>query len=288
MIIVGKEYKKSETRIDVLKRFGLVMSTTDTGTYMLSPLGKMVKDRIIACLMKELSANHAALIELPVVIHSSSMSYPYRECAYFASGDSSFYICDALNDAEEAQLFLSDYSDVVWVKNYIDTTRRMVPTKLRFHSYGLLCVISRKTPMDLCKSIMELLCSVFVDLKQYLTIRQNSQDDYSIRYCGRDSFTIAHCHQALSNTCAMCGISIEKILLMHVLNNQSNEEKTYLFDNVLVALKTQDLSFVNIEDYDFIDLRELKIASKCMLLEGIGVKRVYMLTNTGNVKLVQH
>lgn len=288
IVIYGSEYKKkSDSRIDILKRFGILNQTKSTGNYMLSPLGKLVKTAITNRILASFSEKSIPEIEMPSVLRASQDDEKIRGCVTLVSDDSIPFVCDALYDAKEAMTFLEKYETVAWKKRYVDTSRRMIPTNLRFHSYELVCLLSCQPPKNICDLILQIFDECLGLDNDCFCVRQNSDDDYSIRYCGEESFTIAHIHKEPLHAATMCGIPVEKLLLLLIIHNRSNaKRKIFLFDKVLITYNSEDVLSLNCQPYDFIDAREIKITPKIDLLLGIGVKSIFMLTNSGSIKQV--
>lgn len=285
MIVRGNVLSKDNyTKLDILERYGIVKATKCNGTFCFTPLGKKIKDRIVEFFKNELYNLHYDEIELPIFLKISNNDSFVRNNSKVFSTNNQVFSCDALGDCIEASSYIGDNSGVFWEKKYIDTSIRVAPTLLRFHSYELICIISKKTIRELCDAIMILFSQIFLEKKSRLYIKNNGNDDFSIRInIGDDDFTIAHVHGMSGYEFSVCGIPIEKLIFAIIRYNMITPEfPIILLDNVLIIYKNQEV--INEDKYDFVDARNCKIFEKIGLLKGLGVRSISLLDNYGVIK----
>lgn len=288
MLIYGEASKFDyRSREEALVMSGIINRTQRSGTFMYTPLGKAFKDRIIELAKSEFKAINAPEIELAAVLQAAKLeSQTYnRRCSKLISCEDVPFICDALNDAEEASAYLNCYSGVCWEKAYIDLSRRMTSSKLRYHSYGLLCLLYNTAPDTLCGIAFSILGNMFPGFSERLVIRANEDKDYSIRLIldGNDEYTLAHIHQHLKDNTSLAGLSIEKLVLTMVLHNvEFLERKVCLFRNALII--PNRVSYIFDDTYELVDLRRGAVNNKIILLNAIGVKELFLMTSTSSIK----
>ncbi len=291
MIIYGEGYsKKNKTRIDDFKRCGILTQTSDTGSYMLSPLGKLMEDSLLNKIVLELKRCEIPEMEIPSIVRLKNEDQCYKGCRILESRNLDLFVCDPLYDVEEVACYIKYYPCIYWIKQYIDTSKRMCPTKLKFHSYKLLCILSNESVDFLCKFVYRVICKGLGLKNNMLVIRKNDNNDFSIRFDKSDNFTIAHIHSVDSNGMSICGISIERLILLILKYNQiERNSRIIIFKKVLVAYK--NLSDDTIESvskkYDFIDSRNIKISQKRNILLDIGVEEIDILLNSSIIKKLE-
>ena len=284
MIIKGEiETKNCKTRLDLLKRYGIIKQTKSNGNFCFTPLGKIFKDRVLSLLRQELLNYHYYEIQLPNILKTKGNSkVKHKNTTLFSNNN--IFSCDALEDAIEASNFIENYDGVFWEKSYIDTSRRIKSTSLRFHSYGLICSVSKESSAELCEKMLEILKKVLFNMKEKLYIEKKHKNGFSVEIdIDNEKYTIAHIHNIDGYDFSVSGISIEKIVYSILKFNKLNSNKrTNFFQRVLMVYKNK--VEVKEGDYDFVDARNCKITEKVELLTTIGVEKIFLLNNSGKIK----